>query len=332
MTDSTKIRRHGLTQSVATSLREDCGIQTGDRLLVAVSGGADSTALLLALHALAQQAHWSLDLHVAHVNHHLRAAANDDAIAVAKLAKQLTLPFLEQQIRPRDNEDEARRMRYAALADMAKQVDADAVATAHHADDQLETLIMRMIRGTSAVGLRGIRPRRKLIGMTVIRPMLRTTHAEAESLCDAAGATICDDETNRDVSRWRARLRADVLPVLRDMRPSAAIKASEAADAMADAAGLVHRYGSQLLRRHVQLTDQQATLPRTVARAMPFEAVRLIVLRTSHKLGVGGDHLPARTVAQIARAIIDDSGETRTFTLSGVDIAVTAQNVTWQKQ
>ena len=143
----------------------------------------------------------------------------------------------------------ARDARYAALREVAVQVGAGYVATAHHADDQLETLLMAILRGTTLRGLRGIAWERPLTaegaltpggggtsgGVRLIRPMLAATHADAVAFLQQLDQPWREDPTNTDRTRTRARLRHEVLPVLRDLRPSVARKAVELTDHIRDA-------------------------------------------------------------------------------------------------
>lgn len=140
---------------------------TPNTILLAMSGGADSVALLRIFHELSQRPNWPLDLYVVHINHHLRPTADRDEAFVAELAQQLQLPFIRADVeltQQTNLEAEARHKRYAKLAELADQVISNKpttnattyIATGHHADDQLETLLMRALRGTSLPGLRGI--------------------------------------------------------------------------------------------------------------------------------------------------------------------------------
>lgn len=232
---------HPLVRHVAAGLRRRCGVSQGDALVVAVSGGADSVALLRALHLLADRRTWSLKLIVGHVQHHLREQAEDDARFVAALAGTLGLAFARRDVHPHHHggnlEATARRQRYAALVQIAREHGAGFIATAHHADDQLETLLMRLVRGTTVRGLSGIAWRRaagpepEAAGISVIRPMLAATHAQAVALLEHLHQTWREDATNVDPSRLRARLRAQVTPRLRALHPHVARHAVQLADA-----------------------------------------------------------------------------------------------------
>jgi len=256
-----KIAYHPLMRRLTHGLRRRCGVREGDAILVAVSGGADSVALLRGLRLLAPKRRWRLTLHVGHVQHHLRPLeeAEADAQFVEALTDELGLPFHRRDIDvPAGNpEAQARKRRYAALAEMARDADASSIATAHHADDHLETILMRLLRGTTARGLRGIAWKREIkaekrkngktenpeafalsaihdppSAMILIRPMLAATHAEAIDFLEAQGQPWREDATNTDRARTRARLRHEVLPVLRDLRPSVARKVLELSDAL----------------------------------------------------------------------------------------------------
>ncbi|MEM8739170.1 MAG: tRNA lysidine(34) synthetase TilS [Planctomycetota bacterium] len=228
-----------LVRAVAYGLRHRAAVPEGGHLLVACSGGADSVALLRALGLLHRRRKWNLTLSVAHVQHHLRPpdAAEGDAASVEHLAEQLGLAYHRRDIAPGDTpgntEANAREQRYAALHQIARDIHAPFVATAHHADDQLETLLMAILRGTTAKGLRGIAWTRPLgPRVQLIRPMLGATRAEAVELLEHLGQSWREDATNRDPSRTRARLRHEVLPVLRELRPSVARKALELSEAL----------------------------------------------------------------------------------------------------
>ncbi len=248
---------HRLVRRLIFGLRQRCAADRIGRLVVGVSGGADSVALLRGLHLLSQRRTFELQPIVVHVHHHLRPPdqADADAAFTQSLAQRLQLPFMHKDIAPgvaaaqtaRNLEATSRRLRYAALAQAAHENDAAAVATAHHADDQLETLLMRLIRNASPAAMAGIRWRRRLSEpepevlqessaepRMLIRPMLAATHADAVDFLNAIEQPWREDETNTDRSRTRARLRHEVLPVLRDLRPDAAeqaVKLAERVDA-----------------------------------------------------------------------------------------------------
>jgi tRNA(Ile)-lysidine synthase len=200
---------------------EDHGLaSSGDHVLVAVSGGADSCALLWLLDRL--RGRLGIDLSVAHVNHRLRGAASDgDAAFVADLARRLTLPFTVRDLdiaacrSPGESlEMAARRARYAALRDMAEEMGAAHAATGHTRDDQAETLLLKLLRGAGPGGLTGIGYETVLDGLPVIRPALDCARVDLVHLLGHEHWTWREDATNQDRTFLRNRVRHDILPYL----------------------------------------------------------------------------------------------------------------------
>jgi tRNA(Ile)-lysidine synthase len=194
----------------------------GPRWVVAVSGGGDSVALLRALQET------GLELSVAHLDHGARGVAGEeDARFVAELAERLGLPFDLGHWSPERAahfEADARRARYAWLAEVARSRGASAVAVGHNRDDQAETILHRVLRGTGPRGLAGM-PRTRLLadGVTLVRPLLGVGRVELRAYLESLGQPWREDATNVDLDRTRARVRHDLLPRLaREVNPSVA--------------------------------------------------------------------------------------------------------------
>lgn len=319
---------HRLTRAVARGLRRRCGVEAGDRLLVAVSGGADSVALLRALAALAPRRRWRLELAVGHVHHHLRdEAADGDARFVETLAGELGLSYHRADLDPSaatgpgNVEAWARRSRYAALGELAGACGAGWVVTAHQADDQLETLLLRLVRGTHVRGLRGIAWRARLgsSGVRVIRPMLGVNRADVVDFLRSTGQPWREDHTNADVSRRRARLRRDVVPVLRELRGDAAAMAVRLSEHACDVQRLIDREVRRQRERLVRFDGDggHASLPRDEARHLPRVALTGLLRELLREAGVPGDRLTRAALAPIVRAVRDRKGGERRFDLAG---------------
>lgn len=186
----------------------DALVPPGRRIGLAVSGGPDSLALLLLAAATRPG-----DIEAATVDHGLRAEAGDEAAMVATLCDRLDVPHetlrADWAAPPSANiQAEARAMRYRLLSDWCERKNLAALATAHHADDQAETLLMRLSRGAGLAGLAGIRATRRLgNGPLLIRPLLRWRKAELIAIVDEAGVTAVDDPSNRDDAYDRTRAR-----------------------------------------------------------------------------------------------------------------------------
>lgn len=189
----------------------------GQGLVVAVSGGADSVGLLRLLDSL--RGELGLTLSVAHLDHGVRGqAARDDAQFVQALAAQLALPVDLGTWRPEhmaDFEAQARRARYDWLISVAQARRARAVAVAHTLDDQAETILHRIVRGTGPRGLAGMAGCRKLSeGLTLVRPLLGVRRAQIRDYLQSIGQTWREDASNADRRRTRARIRLELLPEL----------------------------------------------------------------------------------------------------------------------
>ncbi len=230
--------RPGLVRKLKAAIERHHMASPGDLWLVAVSGGADSVALMHALHGLASELR--LRLHIAHLNHHLRGAAADaDAAFVQDLAGRLGLPAtigvrevagLEPTL-GRGLEAAARQARYSFLAATTTAIGAAGVALGHTADDQAETVLLHLLRGAGLTGLRGMLPVSELSGLDpegpaagpwrvrLFRPFLEVTRQEVEEYCRLNSLPYRTDATNFDPSLQRNWVRHDLLPWLESRSP-----------------------------------------------------------------------------------------------------------------
>ena len=190
----------------------------GEHVLVAVSGGADSVALLLCLHKLASELRISLS--VAHLNHRIRGQEADaDEDFVRRLSAGLQLPFCseavevkKQAIEGRHNLEElARQRRYEFLRRTALRVEAQKIAVGHSLNDQAETVLFRFIRGSGVEGLSAIHP---VVDGLVIRPLLECTREAIVDYVKQRGADFRDDSTNKSLRHTRNRIRLELVPYL----------------------------------------------------------------------------------------------------------------------
>ena len=204
-------------QSVLEAIREAATLRAGDRVGVAVSGGADSVALLRLL--LTLRAELGITLAVAHLNHSLRGEESDaDAEFVRELAHSTGVEFLVSKVdvgREAERngwnlEDAARRLRYEFFQRLVAEKRVTRIAVAHTADDQAETVLARVIRGTGLTGLGGIYPEVRV----VVRPLLGVRRRELREYLQSKGQTWREDSSNQDLRRTRARIRSQILPRL----------------------------------------------------------------------------------------------------------------------
>ena len=193
-------------------------IQRHDSVLACVSGGLDSVVLLDLLSSLRE--HLGFKLSIVHVNHSLRSESDCDEFFVSGLARKYGLPFFSIKVAIRERavqskesiEEAARAARYAYFKILCKSICGTKIATGHHADDQAETILMNLIRGTGIRGLRGIQP----IKENLIRPLLFASREQLRTYCEQHHLTYVTDASNQDTRFFRNKIRLDYLSRLKD--------------------------------------------------------------------------------------------------------------------
>ncbi len=261
-------------------------LRAGQAVLVGVSGGADSVALAEALRRTG-----GYELHLGHVHHGLRAEAEADAEFVRELAGRWGLAFWLERIDAAELarrwsasvEEAARRGRYEALSAMARRCGASAVAVAHHADDQVETVLQRIFRGTHLRGLSGMPPKRPLPGgLTLVRPLLWARREQIEQFCREQGLAWRTDRTNLNSDFTRNFIRNELLPLIRRrLNP----RADEAVLRLAEAAGEAEQTIRQLAEALLKRAVRKRSPGRIVLRAAPLRkaapALAAVTLRSA---------------------------------------------------
>ena len=281
---------HRIEQATVAAL----GHAGAARLLVAVSGGADSSAALIALTERAARHGWRIE--AAYVDHGIAPPEVRTGFrqAVHTLAAACAVPLqvaaVDLDARQPGLEAAARSARYTCLAGCAQQVGADAIVTGHTADDQVETILLHLIRGSGIDGLTGMRacaplPTDRVDLPVLIRPLLAITRAETEATCRAFGIKAAHDPSNRDPAFLRNRVRSELLPLLREFNPAVGcalrrlaatartdLDALETLTARARAALDVERRDTALGVSRAELQGQPAAIRRRLLRALALEA------------------------------------------------------------
>lgn len=222
--------RPALSKFARSLLREWRRLQLplkNERIIVGVSGGADSVALLLAIDELIKARKLDLKLNVSHINHQLRKTSGDDARWVKNLARELGLEVVIRRVNVKTGkgnlEQSARRVRYEALAKLAQKRRAQLVLTAHTQDDQVETILFNLLRGSGAEGLAGMEPVRWLNEnreSALVRPLLSwARRADTERYCRDRNIDFRRDEMNEDETFTRVRIRRQLLPLMEAFNP-----------------------------------------------------------------------------------------------------------------
>jgi tRNA(Ile)-lysidine synthetase-like protein len=280
-------------------------------VVVGVSGGPDSLCLLHVLRALAPE--YDASLHVAHLNHQLRDSDSDqDAAFVEQLAREWNLPAT---IAARDVsahaerehiaiEEAARQMRYDFLAEVAHQVGNNTIAVAHHADDQAESVLMHIIRGSGLAGLRGMRPKSELGDLRLaveiqksdsdlrspnsvlwlIRPLLYVTRTDIEAYCAEHDLHPRFDLSNLDQTYFRNWLRHTVLPLLAEHNPGVRDVLCRTAEVAVADYDLVHGEMERAWARVVRASDDAMVFSLADWRALPLALKRATVREAIHRL------------------------------------------------
>lgn len=220
---------------------DESNLRAGMRVVLAVSGGADSVALLRAMVQRAPEV--GLVLAVVHVHHGIRdQAADEDAAFVEALAEQYRLPFYFRHVdtpayaaKHRETlEEAARNQRYAVFRELMEQGLAEAVLTAHTLDDQAETVLMKLLRGAWTEGLSGIHPVLSFPCGMILRPLLGVRRSEIEAWLRQLGQPWREDATNADIAYTRNRIRHELLPELTTYNPQIAKTLSQLAELARD--------------------------------------------------------------------------------------------------
>ncbi len=261
----------------------------GDGVAVAVSGGADSLALLHALRALAGPRGWRLA--VVTVDHGLRPGSAADAAFVADHAKALGLPALVRTLGPADlaphrqagPEGAARAARYGALWPAADELGCAWLATGHTLDDQAETVLLQLLRGAGPDGLAGMAVR----SGRLLRPLLRARRAETRACCAAIGLAWREDPTNAGDGPLRNRVRQQLLPLLEELRPGATQALARTAALAADERAWLDPVVAEALAATGGAGT--ARLDAEALAALPVALARRVVREAA---GQAGDNVP----------------------------------------
>jgi tRNA(Ile)-lysidine synthase len=290
----------------------------GETVLVAVSGGADSVALLHLLSRLAPD--WRLRLHVLHVDHQLRAESAADADFVRALGARLGVAVDVATVavdRRGSLEAAARAARYAALETCAARVGAARIALGHTADDQAETVLMRLVQGAGVRGLAGIPPVRGAI----IRPLIEVRRSALEAELVRARLSWVDDASNRDPKFLRNRIRHELLPLLADSyNPEVATALVRVASVARETVGALDRAAGIELDRLAVWADGAATVRLDALRALPRPIAAEVLRQVAARLA---SRAPLRAWAHRGlKRVLAVPAPRRAFKLGGVTVEV----------
>ena len=277
---------HGQRRLIGENELAACECNPTDFVLVALSGGADSTALLLSMHKLFIEGKIR-GLFAAHLNHGIRgeSALRDQRFCEA-LCERLSIPLATETAdvpayareHGQSLEQAAREVRYDFLRRARISFGASVIATAHHRDDQAETLLLNLIRGSGTTGLGGMKPKNG----SIIRPMLYVSRDEILAFLAEQDEAYCEDESNAENTATRNRIRNELMPMLRTMNPAIAQTLCKTAELLNQDEALLGQLADEA-EKEILLVDglnrkQLSELPRPIAS-------RIVRKRLFHLIG-----------------------------------------------
>ena len=287
-------------------------LQLGEGVVIGVSGGIDSTALLHVLWRLRDS--WQLDLHIAHLNHGIRGeAAAKDALLVEELGAKLGIPVYSEALdipaRARElgltEEEAGREARYGLYERIADHVGADRIAVGHHGDDQAETVLMNLIRGAGLRGLAGMPPVRG----KVIRPLLGLQKWQLEAYCRWQKLPWREDATNLSIAYRRNYIRWEIIPRLAQLNPGVMQGLMRAAATLGEDWQFLEQLAKEQYREVlVQESPTSVSLCLPALLALPTALRKRVVDHAYAQVSGHHQGLPGASLEQMETLILGDGG------------------------
>lgn len=273
-----------LLRRVRGTIEKHGMLKKGDTVILAVSGGVDSVALLHVMNSL--KSIYKVTLHVAHLEHGIRGEESiGDMKFVEKLCDELSVPLSTRSAdvpdlarsRGLSLEAVARKVRYAFLEELAEEIGASKIATGHNANDQAETLLINLVRGAGMAGLSGIRPAMK---DKIIRPLIETPREEIEAYIAEKDLEFRVDSTNQDENLERNRVRKTLIPLIEsEFNPGIVLSLARSASVFSTMNQYLADQAKEVLDKHTRTEDGRTTIELEEFGDIP-EAVKLFTLYT----------------------------------------------------
>ncbi len=296
MVKTSSYQRENIEQRVISFIQQNELINPGEKMVVGVSGGADSVCLLHILSKWHQKL--GISLHIAHLNHQLRGAESEaDAEYVTNLARRFDMPATIESYDVKSYkakkrcslEEAAREVRYEFLARVAKKIGTKIVAVGHTRDDHIETILMHLIRGTGIAGLRGLRPHSEMTTETgskleIVRPLLKVSRQETATYCKKHRLTPRLDSSNLSLTPLRNRIRLEVLPLLRKYNPNFDEALERLAEIADDELSFIEEQTEKLWTDLVRQEENVIRLDCNQMKSLPLSLQRQLVRSAISKL------------------------------------------------
>lgn len=309
--NSMPVKSRAVFNAVKNTILKHELISSGDSVIVALSGGADSVCLLSVLCGLREEL--SIDVAAAHLNHMIRGTEADrDEAYAAELCTRLGVKFYAERCdvpllaesEGISSEEAGRRARYEFLKRIAKEHGYGKIATAHNRNDMAETVLMRVIRGTGIDGLRGIKYNR---GDGVIRPLLDVMREDIEAYCAETDLKYCTDSTNLSSDYTRNRVRNELIPMLKEnFNPRIIDTLCVLSDNAAEDADFMNSYAERLYKRiNSPMPHRKPTVLDITSLNMVGESIQSRLIRIAAREVMDKDYKPERTHITAVRKLLD---------------------------
>lgn len=317
-----------LIRTINHTLKSHNLFPENSRILVACSGGPDSMALLYLLQDIAMHRHTSYTLGVAIVDHSIRPESKDEVLWLQNQVDALGLSFYKTTFDvPRLSKDlklseetVGRRVRYQWLNEIAQVEGYDYIAVAHHKDDQAESILAHLIRGTGLNGLTGMAVVSYDYDIPVIRPLLDVTKEELLTYLAHRALTYCIDSTNEDIRYQRNRIRHHIIPELESINPNVVDAIARLGGSVSEDLAVISNLTAQAFKRLVTIGKNEISLSRKALRKEPLAIQRRLWQRLVSSIDF---NIKLTTAHQEQLLDIVNTGEAKTFTIKS--IKVTAQ-------
>ena len=300
-----------LREAVEANINEYKLIESGDRVLVGLSGGADSVCLLVLLNELKSK--YKFALSAIHINHGLRDEAMCDAAYSEELCSKLDIPYYYEQIDVKgyvatehvSTEEAGRILRYRAFEDCMKAHDYNVLATAHHANDLAETMLLFLARGT---GIKGLTPIRYKNG-NIIRPLLSVTKYEITEFLNAEGIAYCEDATNNDNDYTRNYIRNEILPRLEYVNDRSVAHMVKTAEIVAEAYDVLNEETDRFEETYIR-ADGEGLLVCNEAKLLKPYIYKALVHRTIARVAKAEKDISAIHILSVTELMDKQVGRT----------------------
>ena len=302
------------------------------RILVACSGGPDSMALLHLLQDIAAHRHTKYKLGIAIVDHSIRPESKDevlwlrnqvDALGVSFYTTAFDVPTLSKDLKLSE-ETVGRRVRYQWLNEIAQSEGYDYIAVAHHKDDQAESILAHLIRGTGLNGLTGMAVVSHDYDIPVIRPLLDVTKAELLAYLADRKLTYCIDSTNDDIRYQRNRIRHRIIPELESINPNVVDAIARLGGSVSEDLAVISNLTVQAFDRLVTIDKNEMRLSRKALRKEPVAIQRRLWQRLVSSID---SDITLTTAHQEQLLDIVNTGEAKTFTIKSIKITAQCDTI-----